>query len=57
MRGEVARGSSPREEQERLNSRKAVVAALILAGLVLLAAAVFLWVVLARACSGSHAGP
>jgi hypothetical protein len=37
------------DERDRLNSRKAVVAALILAGVVLLAAAVFLWVVLARA--------
>jgi hypothetical protein len=50
MRGEVPRGSSPGEEQERLNSRKAVVAALILAGVVLLAAALFLWVVLSRSC-------
>jgi hypothetical protein len=39
------------EEPDRLNSRKAVVAVLILAGVVLLAAAVFLWVVLSRACS------
>jgi hypothetical protein len=51
MRGEVARGSSPREEQERLNSRKAVVAALMLAGLVLVGVGMFLWVVLARACA------
>jgi len=39
------------EEQARLNSRKAVVSALILAGVVLLAAAAFLAVVLTRACT------
>lgn len=51
MRGQVATGSSPGEEPERLNSRKAVVAALMLAGVVLVGVAVFLWVVLARACA------
>lgn len=51
MRGEVARGSSPREEQERLNGRKAVVAVLMLVGLALIAAATVLWVLLARACT------
>ncbi len=50
-RGEVAKGSSPREEQERLNSGKAVVAALLLAGLVLAGVGAFLLVVLARACA------
>ncbi len=51
MRGEIARDSSPTEGQERLNSRKAVVAALMLTGLVLLGVGMFLWVVLARACA------
>lgn len=38
------------EGEERLSSGKAVTAALILAGLALLAAAVFFWVLLQRAC-------
>jgi hypothetical protein len=45
------KGSSPDEDQERLNSRKAVVAMLTMALVVLFAAGVFLWVVLSRACS------
>jgi hypothetical protein len=40
------------EERERLNSRKAVVAMLTMAAVVLFAAGVFLWVVLSRACQG-----
>jgi hypothetical protein len=40
------------EEQGRLNSRKAVLSALILAGVAILAAALFLWVALSRACAG-----
>jgi hypothetical protein len=52
MRGEVVKGSSPSEDQERLNSRKAVVAMLTMAAVVLFAVGVFLWVVLSRACQG-----
>ena len=40
------------DERERLNSRKAVVAMLTMAAVVLFAVGVFLWVVLARACQG-----
>jgi hypothetical protein len=40
------------DERERLNSRKAVVAMLTMALVVLFAAGVFLWVVLSRACAG-----
>ena len=36
--------------EERLKSAKAVAAALLLAGVVLAAAILFLWVVLTRAC-------
>jgi hypothetical protein len=39
------------EEQDRLNSRKAVLSILILAGVLLLGAALFLWVVFSRACT------
>ncbi|HEY3205285.1 MAG TPA: hypothetical protein VGL03_16670 [Thermoanaerobaculia bacterium] len=39
-------------EQERLRSGKAVAAALMLAGLLLAAAAIFLFVVVDRACAG-----
>jgi hypothetical protein len=38
------------EERERLNSRKAVVAMLTMAAVVVFAVGVFLWVVLSRAC-------
>jgi len=41
-----------REGEERLASPKAVAAALILAGVVVAAILVFLWVVFTRACSG-----
>lgn len=40
----------PRPE-ERLKSGKAVAAALLLAGVIFAAAAVFLWVLLARGCA------
>ena len=45
------KGSSPSEDQERLNSRKAVVAMLTMAAVVLFAVGVFVWVVLSRACA------
>jgi hypothetical protein len=40
------------DERDRLNSRKAVVAMLTMAVVVLFAVGVFLWVVLSRACQG-----
>lgn len=40
----------PQDDETRLRSSKAVAAALMLAGVLILAAAVFLWVVLSRAC-------
>lgn len=43
---------TPREDpEERLKSGKAVAAALLLAGVILAATAVFLWVLLARGCA------
>ncbi len=42
----------PRESEERLGSPKAVAAALILAGVVIAAALVFVWVLFTRACGG-----
>jgi hypothetical protein len=43
--------TDPPEGEERLASPKAVKAALLLAGVVIAATLVFLWVVLSRACS------
>ena len=43
--------TDPREGEERLASPKAVKAALLLAGVVIAAALVFLWVVFTRACA------
>jgi hypothetical protein len=40
----------PPDDESRLSSGKAVKSMLLLAGVVLAAAAVFLWVVLAKAC-------
>jgi hypothetical protein len=44
-------------DQERLRSGKAVASALLLAALLLVAGALFLFVVLERACSARTAGP
>lgn len=43
--------TDPQEGEERLASPKAVKAALLLAGVVIAAVVVFLWVVLTRACA------
>jgi hypothetical protein len=43
--------SDPREGEERLASPKAVKAALLLAGVIVAATLVFLWVVFTRACA------
>ncbi len=40
------------DPEERLKSGKAVAATLLLAAVILAAAAVFLWVLLARGCAG-----
>jgi hypothetical protein len=49
MTDDAGRGASQGPE-ERLSSGKAVSAALLLAAVVFAAAAVFLWIVLSRAC-------
>jgi hypothetical protein len=43
----------PPDEESRLSSPKAFKSMLLLAGVVLAAAAVFLWVVLTKACGGN----
>ena len=40
----------PQDDETRLRSSKAVAAALMLAGVLLIAAALFFWVVFSRAC-------